>query len=438
MDVGMGIEKAANTEKNYNVLNGGFKGLYNAVDSHLIPDGYLAAMENLEVDEYGCIHAVQTADPTAASAERSIMYCGCPVYQDYDIANDISGTIVTGSTSLGSIGDFDVGDSNWYTAYAGYDWTVYLNRFYATLGNVLRYSGVSKLWLATTWNGRNIYNFVVMPYGITHLQPMQSGLYIMGEGVISRLTEPNVGSLSEVYFGPRTPVSDGVQSYVLNNGSSLVYCAANGIYHFGGQGDPQRIDNQILNTLPITQFYVAEYNNRVWVLETISGTTPKLYAMNKTTGYWEYYNTQNMIVGDTVVKLGWPRTQNVNTLDLKGATWHMLSKLGANTNYRMPWTFTTKDYTPSYDAYTRVVHVKFFYLGQTGASTVATIRVYGDGVLIDTVTQEMLGTGLYHKDFDCAANLANSFHLVVTGTGRADIIDAGIEFTVRRKGDPNA
>lgn len=434
----MPIEKSANTEKNFNALNGGFKGLFNSLDPHLIPDGYLAAMENLEVDEYGVLHAVQPPDPTAASADRSIMYCGCPIYQDYDISNTRSGTIVSSGISLGDVADILVGSSSNYTASSGYDWTIYLNRLYVVTGNVLRYSGVSKAWLAETWGGRNIYNFVVFPYAITHLQPMQSGLYVMGAGVISRLTEPNVGSLSEVYYGPRTPVSDGVQSYVLNNGSSIVYCATNGIYHFGGSGDPQKIDNQILNTLPITQFYVAEYNNRIWILETISGATPKLYAMNKATGYWEYYNTQNMVSGDAIIKLGWPRTQNVNTLDLKGAAWHMLSKLGANTNYRMPWTFTTKDLTSSFDAYTRAIHVKFFYLGQTGASTVATIQLYADGTLIDTVTQEMLGSGLLHKDYDVAATLANSFHLVVSGTGRADIIDAGIEFTVRRKGDNNA
>jgi hypothetical protein len=245
----------------------------------------------------------------------------------------------------------------------------------------------------------------------------------------------------EVYFGPRTPVSDGVKSYILNNGSSLVYCSADGTYIFNGSGDPQKLDQILAKpSSTITQFFVAEYNNRIWVMRGTDG----LYSMNKTTGYWERYITDTMISGQNFWKLGWPRTQCVNSLDLYsgaetgGGSWYQLTKMGGNTQYRMPWTFTTKDYTPSYDAYTRVVHVKFFYLGQTGASTVATIRVYGDGVLIDTVTQEMLGTGLYHKDFDCAANLANSFHLVVTGTGRADIIDAGIEFTVRRKGDPNA
>jgi hypothetical protein len=183
MDVGMGIEKAANTEKNYNVLNGGFKGLYNAVDSHLIPDGYLAAMENLEVDEQGVLHAVQPPDPAGGSAERSIMYCGCPVWQDYSISTMVDGTKVNSGTSLGSADSFSP-DGDWYTVYAGYDWTVYLNRVYYTLGNILRYSGVSKLWLATTWEGRNVYNFQVYPYGIAHLQPMQSGLYVIGVGTI--------------------------------------------------------------------------------------------------------------------------------------------------------------------------------------------------------------------------------------------------------------
>jgi hypothetical protein len=438
MDVNMGIEKAANTEKNYNALNGGFKGLYNSVDSHLIPDGYLAAMENLEVDEQGVLHAVQPPTATTVAKEREIYYCGCPIWQDYDVSDMKQGTYVNASTTLDNADGLWSDDGNVYTAGNGYDWTAYLNRFYYSRGNVLRYSGVSKLNLAATWIGRNVYNFQVYPFIIMHLQPLQSGLYVIGNGIISRMTEPNVGGISEVYYGPRTPVSYGTASYILNNGSSIVYCASNGIYHFGGSGDPQRLDNQILNSLPITKFYVAEYNNRVWILETIRGSNPKLYSTNKTTGYWEYYNTQNMIVGQSMAKLGWPRNQTTISLDMKGDTWYVLTKMSANSESRMPWTFTTKDFTPSFDAFSRVVHVKFFYLGQTGASTVATIQVYGDGVLIDTVTQEMLGTGLYHKDINCAADNANSFHLVVHGEGKADIIDAGIEFTVRRKGDPNA
>jgi hypothetical protein len=166
--------------------------------------------------------------------------------------------------------------------------------------------------------------------------------------------------------------------------------------------------------------------------------------MNKTTGYWEYYNAANMVTGQTFWKLGWPRTQYVSSLDLfsgafNAATpWYKFDLMGVDTGARMPWTFTTKDFTPSFDAYSRAIHVKFFYIGQAGPSTVATIQLYADGALIDTVTQDMLGSGLLHKDYDVAATLANSFHLVVTGTGKADIIDAGIEFTVRRKGDPNA
>jgi hypothetical protein len=162
--------------------------------------------------------------------------------------------------------------------------------------------------------------------------------------------------------------------------------------------------------------------------------------MNKTTGYWEYYNTQNIVASHSLVKLGWPRSQSTIALNIKesGGDWYSFTKMGSDTGTRMPWTFTTKDITPSFDAYSRVVHVKFFYLGQTGASTVATIQVYGDGVLIESITQEMLGTGLLHVDYDCAPTLANSFHIVVTGTGKADIIDAGIEFTVRHKGDLNA
>ena len=433
----MGIEKATNTYKNYNALNGGFRGLYNSMDSHLIPDGYLAAMTNLEVDENGVIHAVEPPTATTVTYDREIMYCGCSIWQDYDVSDLCGGTYVNASTTLDDTDALFVADSDMYTASGGYDWNTYLNRFYYSIGNILRYSGVSKLDLAATWTGRNVYNFQVYPFGITHLQPMQSGLYIIGDGVICRMTEPNVGSISEVYYGPRTPVDHGTGSYILNNGSSLVYCASNGIYHFGGQGDPQRLDGQILNTLPITNFFAAEYNNRVWVLETVSGSTPRLYAMNKTTGYWEYYDPDTMLAGSNFVKLGWPRSQTTITLDMKAATWFNLTKMGADTGTRMPWTFTTKKFTPSFDAYTRAVHAKFFYIGQTGTSTVATIQIYADGTLIDTVTQEMLGSGLQHKDYDIAATLANSFHLVITGTGKADIIDAGIEFTVRHKGQPD-
>jgi hypothetical protein len=435
----MPIEKTANTYKDFNALNGGFKGLFNSMNSHMIPDGYLAAMENLEVDEYGVLHAVQPPDPAAGSAERKIMYCGCPVWQDYSVANDITGTKVTDAESLATAdGSFNP-DADVFTAGSGYDWTVYLDRFYFNYGNVLRYSGVSKLTEGVTWIGRNAYNFQVYPYTIEHLQPMQSGLYVIGDGVITRMTEPNVGSISEVYYGPRTPISDGVQSYVLNNGSSIVYCSTGGIYHFGGAGDPQRIDAPIHHIRSIAQFFAAEYYNRVWVFVQYIDSPSKIFAMNKSTGYWEQYEPTTIVPGgaNTITKLGWPRTQSTLTLDLKGGTWFQFSKLAADTGVRMPWTFTTKDFTPSFDAYTRAVHAKFFYLGQTGVSTVATIQIYADGALIDTVTQEMLGSGLQHKDYDVAATLANSFHLVVTGTGKADIIDTGIEFTVRHKGQPD-
>jgi hypothetical protein len=437
----MPITKAENTEKNYNALQGGFKGLFNSMDPHLIPDGYLAAMENLEVDENGVIHAVEPPAATSAPTDRSCSYCGCPVWQDYSISDLATGTYLNNvPDTIDSADSAFTPSGDVYTSGGGYDWAIYLNRFYYNIGNILRYSGVSKLHLAATWTGRNVYNFQVYPFGITHLQPMQSGLYVIGDGVICRMTEPNVGGISEVYYGPRTPVNHGTGSYILNNGSSLVYCASDGIYHFGGSGDPQKIDTPILTTLPISEFYAAEYHRRLWVLEVITGSTPRLYAMNKTTGYWEYYNTQNIVASHSLVKLGWPRSQSTIALDIKDSDgdWYNFTKMGSDTGTRMPWTFTTKDFTPSFDAYSRVVHVKFFYLGQTGASTVATIQVYGDGVLIESITQEMLGTGLLHVDYDCAPTLANSFHIVVTGTGKADIIDAGIEFTVRHKGDLNA
>jgi hypothetical protein len=409
------------------------------MDSHLIPDGYLAAMENLEVDEAGVIHSLPPPAAGAVTLDRLVNYCGCPVWQDFTVSYLSSGTKVNNSTTLAS-GDSFVPDGDVYEAGAGYDWTIYLNRLYYNIGNILRYSGVSKAYNAATWTGRNIYNYQAYPFVITHLQPMQSGLYVMGYGEIARMTEPNVGSISEVYYGPRTPVSDGVSSYILNNGSSIVYCASDGVYMFGGQGDPQKIDQAIaLPSSELSQFFIAEYKNRVWVMRGTGG----LYAMNKTTGFWEYYNTATMVSGQTFWKLGWPRTQMTTKLDLYSGTfngstpWYNFS-IPSSATTRMPWTFTTKDFTPSFDAYTRAVHIKFFYLGQTGASTVATIQLYADGALIDTVTQEMLGSGLLHKDYDVAATLANSFHLVVTGTGKADIIDAGIEFTVRHKGDPNA
>jgi hypothetical protein len=432
----MAVEKSANTEKNYNYLNGGFRGLFTAQDPHLIPDGYLAAMTNMEVDEQGVIRAVHPPITTSAPAEREIQYCGCPIWQAYGTAYTSAGTMVNTMTTLAAADSFSA-DADIYESSTGYDWTVYLNRFYYNIGNVLRYSGVSKAHLSKTWTGANAYNFQVFPYGITHLQPLQSGLYVIGEGVISRLTEPKTGSTSEVYYGPRTPVSDGVTSYMLNNGSAIFYCGQDGTYGYGGGGDPERIDPVLTHATAITKFFVAEYKNRIWVMQDNG-----LFAMNKTTGFWEYYDPSTMVTGQAFWKLGWPRTQSVKTLDIFGGTmggvgqWYNFTMLAADTGARMPWTFTTKDYTPSFDAYSRVVRVKFYYLGQAASST-ATIQVYGDGTLVDTVTQDMAGTGLLHKDYRCVGTLANSFHLVVSGTGKADIVDVGIEFTPRMKGDPN-
>jgi len=433
----MAVVKTDNTEKNYTYLNGGFKGLYTALDPHLIPDGYLAALTNMEVDEQGVLHAVHPpATGSAGGWQRKIVYCGCPIWQDYSVSDTVSGTYVAAATTLGSADSFSP-DGDIYTSGGGHDFTVYLNRLYYSMGNVLRYSGVSKAHLAKTWEGANAYNFQAFPYPITHLQPLQSGLYVIGDGIISRLTEPKTGSTAEVYYGPHTPVDHGVGSYIFNNSSSIVYCGTDGIYEYGGGGDPQRLDKVLTVPNIITKFYCAEYKNRLWVMYTPTGGSDVIYAINKTTGYWEYYNPATMVSGHVFAKIDWARYYSGYWLDLwDGSTTYTLNSF-VETNTRMPWSFTTKDYTPSFDAYSRVVHVKFYYLGQTATST-ATIQVYADGTLIDTLTQDMAGTGLLHKDYDCAATLANSFHLVVSGTGKADIIDAGIEFTQRRKGDPNA
>jgi hypothetical protein len=455
----MPVARTDNTAKDYNYMSGGFRGLYTAADPHLIPDGYLSAMKNLTVDEHGVIHSIPVPSlHTGGINGRMVFYCGSPVYQnyaegsgEYHYGYTSSGTIVTvGGGNIASLAAMDAGFSPGPLVYyqgGGYDWTLYLNRFYFIYGNVLRYSGVSNLRDPSTWSGANSYNFQVFPYPIYHIQPLQSGLYVIGQGVISRLTEPKTGSTSEVYYGPRTPVSDGITSNIFNNGSSIVYCSTDGIYEYGGGGDPQRLDSALEREDLITRFYVYEYANRLWVLEWISDIK-KLYAVNKTTGYWEYYDVSDFIDGKTFSMLAWPRWYGDSPFlplyegDVyNNGIWYELYLNDSETE-QIPWSFTTKDFTPSFDAYSRAVHTKFFYLGRnilgTPAYSLATLKLYGDGVLIDTQTVNMAGVGLLHKDFDCVGTLANSYHIEVSGEGKADIVDVGIEFSLRRKGDNNA
>jgi hypothetical protein len=120
-----------------------------------------------------------------------------------------------------------------------------------------------------------------------------------------------------------------------------------------------------------------------------------------------------------------------------------------DTSTPLPWSFTTKTYTPSFDAYSRFVHFKIRYVGQPLTSPVTiTQHVCRDGVdsTSDVIltrasaTLDMVGSGggMFQKDIECKAAQGEGVYFTVSGTGTCEINDVGVEFTTKGAGDVNA
>ena len=480
----MASQPSPNAYNAFDINIGSFKGLFTALDASLIPDGYCAAMKNVKIDDFGVAHSVMKptiVTPTAPFPLPYVTRISKPSSSVYVVVNDgflynLAGTLKWSFVDTGSpravmfvggefVNDYRdglVGLTGTPAAIATANTEsapvhssaicVYKDRLYFTMGSILRWSHPSNGNLASTWSGEHLNNFlnVVFSGYIIALAPTESGLFIFTSGRAYCLTEPKTGSFYEIYSGPEIPDINYLGAGYCD-GAAYYYATKRGLYAFNGS--PKLLSSVL--TIDSGKSFVGYYDHRLWFLCTVPSGNPAttmnpIYALNTITGAWEQYE-------------GWTGTGTItNFVSLLGGgdsvyTDQEALYLGAYdtaaggsglfiygggiaaTTSVWPWEFTTKNFTPSLDAYSRPKYVKLTYAGQT-ASSVATIQFYVDGTLADTVTQDMAGSGLYHKEIEVnphtpAGALGNSFQMRVSGAGTMDIKDCGVEFNPRGKGE---
>ena len=113
----------------------------------------------------------------------------------------------------------------------------------------------------------------------------------------------------------------------------------------------------------------------------------------------------------------------------------------------LPWSLKTKAFSPTLDQPHAPVKFRIDYLSQTTAGTPAatspvTVTVYLDGVACaTTITFDMAEAtgGLFkHREFDIPSNkTANVVQFVVSGTGKAEILNIGYSASLFAIGDTN-
>jgi hypothetical protein len=471
----MATARSPNTYDSYDISVGGFKGLWTSLDASLIPDGYCAAMSNIRIDNFGVAHSVyaptqetittplpaggvihisqpfnrfyQVGDAIYAGdgathvhltsanyPSKVIRYINHDYYHDYDAGLQLmGGTIdVAANTGFGA-------------AFNSRAICAYKNRLYFNINTVVRYSHPADASLATTWNGAHVNNFQDMKEGgpIIEYAPTGSGLLIFTYGKCFLLTEPKEGSLGEIYSGQYGPQMFMYNKHNYCDGTALYYGCWDGLYMFSPTTGPKKLSEQLF--LTVNGCHVGNYNGRLWylVFPSLTPTTgvPVLYALNTTTGAWEQYDSGATRHWTALCAGGDSAYMDNGELALGASdstvwTWN---KASTSTTV-LPWTFTTKNFTPSLDAFSRPKYVKLTYAGQA-ATSVATLQLLTDGVDVttgaDVVTVDMHGTGLHHVEVQVPGTLGNSFQLIVHGTGTMDIKDTAIEFNPRSKGDIN-
>jgi hypothetical protein len=345
-------------------------------------------------------------------------------------------------------------------------------RIWLNLANILRGSDLTNPALETTWRGpvdpvngtmtlANALIMVKMQQLIKYLLVMNGALYIFCEDGVYTLSTFFNGAMRKVYSGAALPkVSADAPFRIYTNGQIAYYVNDNKFYAFTGS-IPQLISDR-LNLSQTLSWFTGEYDNRVWFLvNTAAFSTGAeanlLYAIDLTTGAWEKYDIQMTTVAapniDTPTaimggedKVATLRGDRLWIGTTKGKVWY-LSPTATGTP--LAWSFTTKTYVPSFDAYSRFVHFKIRYVGQAASSPV-TIKQYvcRDGITgsADTIvtrattTLDMVGTGggLFQKDIECHAEIGEGVYFTVSGSGTATICDVGVEFVTRSAGDVNA
>lgn len=502
----MPINKEINSLKNYTVWAGGFSGgLFNAIDGSLIPDNALHDMSNLHVDHFGVLHSVtqpteytnlykndgtgpiwgimssrgalwanrqgvlykESATGTTYVVDFSLTQMAnspalqkdCWVFDDNGLyVNGVNITaadqdVCTGAPLSTTITEFE--GRIWFNVSPGGTWEA----------NVLRGSDLTDPALEETWRGpvdpvdgttmtlANALILVKFQQAIRYLLSMNGSLVIFCDDGIYTLNTFFDGTKRLVYCGEVLPSWGTVPIiHLYTDGQMAYYVSTNKFYAFNGT--PQCISDRL--SLPAAScWWTGEYNGRLWFLVSTDtlpdGTTPNyLYSIDKATGAWEKYDIQmtakNGATYDTPTSLMGGEDKAFYS---HGDRLYLGTSLGkvfylspTATGTPLAWSFTTKTYTPSFDAYSRFVHFKIRYVGQTASSPV-TIKQYvcrdGTATLVGTDTSlDMMGSGFYQKDIECQAQLGEGVYFVVSGTGTAEIADCGVEFTTKSTGDTNA
>ena len=339
-------------------------------------------------------------------------------------------------------------------------------RIWFNLAHILRGSDVTDPDLEETWRGpldpvdettmtlANTLFFAKMQQQIRYLLKMNGSLYIFcDDGIYAQNTFID-GTQRPVYLGAAMPrFGSGAPFRIYTDGQMAYWVGNNKFYAFSGSR-PQVISDK-LNLPAIVCWFTGEYDNRLWFL-TSTAALPTgsqvnyIYAIDRDSGAWEKYDIQMTTAAspniDTPTALMGGEDKSIGVRGDRlwiGTTLGRVFYLSPTaTGTPLAWSFTTKTYTPSFDAYSRFVHFKIRYVGQTATSPV-TIKQYvcRDGTatlqMTDTTTLDMQGAGMYQKDIECHAEIGEGVYFVVNGAGTAEVADCGVEFTTKGAGDVN-
>jgi hypothetical protein len=505
----MAIAKEINTQKNWTIWGGGFLGgLFDSIDGALIPDNALHAISNLHIDHYGVLHSVtkpvENTDCYAAGLSgpiRSIMgsWANLFINRNGSMYNESNqGTVYTVDTNTAQIADSPADTAvRYYVRYTSGLWSTATGgtnvttadqdfeqthmsaticeqegRIWFNLANIVRGSDVKDPSLEEAWRGdadpvdgtmllTNCLIFSKMQQQVRYLLKMNGSLYIFcDDGIYSQNTFID-GTQRPVYLGAGMPrFGTGAPFRIYTDGQMAYWVGNNKFYAFSGSR-PQVISDK-LNLPAVLCWFTGEYDNRLWFL-TSTAALPTgsevnyIYAVDRDSGAWEKYDIQMTTAAspniDTPTALMGGEDKSVGTRGDRlwiGTTLGKVFYLSPTaTGTPLAWSFTTKTYTPSFDAYSRFVHFKIRYVGQAASSPVTVSQyVCRDGVagsadtLVTraTTTLDMIGTGggLFQKDLECHAEIGEGVYFVVSGTGTAQICDVGTEFTTRGAGDVDA
>lgn len=506
----MSVSREPNTQKNYTIWGGGFGGgLFNSINGSLIPDNCLANISNLRIDHFGNLHSVskptENTDCYASALSGSIRAIIPTSFNMYINRNGTmyneayQGTTWTVDTYTTQVAESPISGRQWVTFNDGL-WDSGTNIEYAdqdiisgnpmsttivefegrivfNLANKLRWSDLTIPSLEETWRGpvdpvdettmtlANTLFFIKMRTPIQQLQRCRGSLYIVcGDGIYSSPTLDVVGgtgSIRLVYSGAHLPkFGTGAPFSIYSDGGAMYYVANNKLIAFDGSN--ANLISDRLNLPSSLAWYAGEYDNRLWFLLCTEAApngavANNLYAVDKTTGAWEKYAITRTSLNDSATETPTAMSAgNDPVVGVRGDRLWIGTNLGrvyyftpTDTATPLPWSFTTKTYTPSFDAYSRFVHFKIRYVGQALTSPVTiTQHVCRDGIdatsdviltrASTTLDMVGMGGGMFQKDIECHADLGEGVYFTVSGTGTCEIADVGCEFVTKGTGDVNA